>query len=307
MKKILSSLLMASSVFLLSGCLKDKGFEDQKYGIQIAEVKGVTFAEAATSPLEKALNVSTTAQTLSTSIHIEADKPPTQDVHVTIVLNPTLVSAAGFTAIPAGTFNVPLSITIPAGKMSADVVVTIPNTTTFNPSLTYAIGFTISSVDAGYTIASNFKDIVISFSIKNKYDGHYRVTGTFVDLTNPTFTSVLPNEVDLVTSGPNSVTVYRNINGAPLPAYLFSAAGAGTYYGSFGVTFTFDANDNLVSVVNFFGQPSPNNRWAFIDPTGVNKYDPAAKTIKAKYTLNQPTAATVRSRFDETYTYMRPR
>ncbi len=314
MKNLFRSVLLASVITLTGvGCLKDEGFEDQKYGTQIQEVKGVAFNQAAVSPVVLGITSQTTSQTVDGPvITLEQEGTAATDVTVNIQVNNTLVTDLKYTPLPPSVYTIStLTPVIPLGQKSTLIKITIPNSSTLDPTKTYGVGLTITSVSSGYTIAANSKDVVIAFTVKNKYDGKYRVTGTFVDLTNATFTSALPNDVELRTEGPNSVVVYRLINGAYSPGYLFLAAGAGTFYGSFGVRFIFDNNDNLIRVENFYGQPSPNNRFAFIDPTGSaegkNKFFTADHSIKAKYTLNQPTEATVRSRFDELYTYLGPR
>ena len=58
MKKITSYLTIAVAlVVIATGCLKDKDFEAQRYGLQIAEVKGVAFPGASTRPLSFGLDV----------------------------------------------------------------------------------------------------------------------------------------------------------------------------------------------------------------------------------------------------------
>ena len=85
---------------------------------------------------------------------------------------------------------------------------------------------------------------------------------------------------------------------------------AGSYYGSFAPVFNFDADGNVTSVVNYYGQPSSNGRRAQLDPTGVNKmtFDAGGKPkeLKVKYFMLQP-GTTVRCKFSETFTYLGPR
>jgi hypothetical protein len=87
--------------------------------------------------------------------------------------------------------------------------------------------------------------------------------------------------------------------------YQHQIAGGGAY-GEFDPVFTFDANNNVISVTNLFGQPSPSRaRSADIDPSGVNKYDPGTQTIQVKYFLKQ--AGALKATFDETLHYLGPR
>ena len=93
---------------------------------------------------------------------------------------------------------------------------------------------------------------------------------------------------------------------------VFSSVGdptvPNTYYGSFGLIINFDASDNVSSLSNYYGQPSGNGRSANVDPSGINKYDPATKTIKIKYWMDQPSVVTPhRTYFNETWKFVGPR
>ncbi len=187
--------------------------------------------------------------------------------------------------------------------------VTVPmmvNALRFNLTKSNAIGLAIDRVEGARLNAGPESRLVIEFGARNKYDGRYAITGTFVDLLQAGFTGLYPHEWELVTAGEHSVIVYDNVN-LGFPGYLFSNSGAPTYYGNFGLIVRFDpsGNGNIASVENFYGQPSSNNRWAQLDATGINKWTPSK--IQIKYVLLQPTITTVRSRFDETWTYLGPR
>jgi hypothetical protein len=58
--------------------------------------------------------------------------------------------------------------------------------------------------------------------------------------------------------------------------------------------------------VNAYGQPASNGRYAQLDPTGVNTWDPVTKTLKVKYFMFQPSVIAVGPRvsFNETFTYV---
>jgi hypothetical protein len=76
-------------------------------------------------------------------------------------------------------------------------------------------------------------------------------------------------------------------------------------YGAFQPVFNFDANNNVTSVVNLYGQPAGNTRSAAIDPTGVNKWDPTTKTLRVKWFMYQPSVISgIRTTFDFTFTYV---
>ena len=170
----------------------------------------------------------------------------------------------------------------------------------------------------------------------NNYDGVYEVTGTLTDMLNAGYTSDFPFQVQLVTKDSASVYVTRYINatGTPMwiPGYTFNAAGTNTIYGNFGLQVSFDSANNTVSAMhNYYGDPSnpptnvgdpslgtgqpnyqaaaPRLRTAFLDPTGLNNYDPTTRVIHIKYLMNDATYSITSPRvhFDETWTYVGPR
>jgi hypothetical protein len=92
------------------------------------------------------------------------------------------------------------------------------------------------------------------------------------------------------------------------PITTGTAADAISYYGSFGLILTFDPLTNKVaSVTNYYGQPAGNSRYAQLDASGANVYDPGTKTVTIKYNMCQPSVVTVapfiRTTWDEVWTY----
>lgn len=214
------------------------------------------------------------------------------------------------------------------GEFSKEITINVTNPTILNPSVSYAVAFTITAVDAGGVISYSHT-LLMQIGAKNSYDGIYEVTGTFVDLSNPAFTSTYPVRYALVTSGANTVDVINiNLNGG-IPGYSFSNGGAGTFYGSYGLVLTFNPATNAISSLhNYYGDPSKsgttggnpangtgapvyasaNNRRAVLDPSGVNAVQPN-KDIIIKHWMVQPQVVAVgpRSTFNEFWKYIGPR
>ena len=165
------------------------------------------------------------------------------------------------------------------------------------------------SIDNQYTVqAANGKTATwtIKFSelnipLINKYDGNYTLTGTMVDYTNAALTGKYPANVSLITQSANSVALWDldYVNGY---GHRILNGATDSWYGDFSPVFTFDANDNVISVTNRYGQPAGNGRSGELDPSGVNKWDSSTKTLKVKYWMNQP-GSTHRTLFDETFTW----
>ncbi|TWF41786.1 uncharacterized protein DUF4998 [Chitinophaga polysaccharea] len=127
----------------------------------------------------------------------------------------------------------------------------------------------------------------------------YTCTGQMVDYTNASLTGPYPWNVTLRPATATQLELVDNDQTNEVYHKILSG-GSNSYYGSFGVVFNLDNNYNVISVINKYGQPSSNGRSAELDPSGINKFDPATRTLKVKYWMNQP-GATHRTSFDETF------
>lgn len=204
-------------------------------------------------------------------------------------------------------------ITFAPGENIKSVMINVPNAFNFDFSKQYALTYKIGAVTGtGKISEAASKNIVCQVLAKNKYDGIYVVTANspMVDIVNPALTGLYPFKYKLITTGEHTCDVYEFDNDYPL--HPISSAGAFSYYGSFGIMMGFDPSGNgtIVSFSNIFGAPA-NTRAAVIDPSGVNKWDPATKNIRIKYWMKQPSLVpdppNIRTFFDETWTYSGPR
>lgn len=302
----------------LSGCLKDSDFDKgQIQSVHSTGTQKVVEIKLSATSSSNFLHLSFNASNSDTSfdlipVVLASAEPAPEDISVTLVQDTALVTAyndangTNYVIPPAGSYT----ILNPGG------VVTIKKGTNtgylrvkLNPGNfigdEFAFGYKIASVsNPGYTISGNTGSGIFAFGIKNKYDGRYTLNGTLVDVLAPANSSTpgdpYPYEVQLVTTGANSVTMFVEGDG-----YLHLIAGGGAY-GEFDPVFTFDNNNNIVSVTNLFGQPSPTRgRSADIDPSGINKYNPGTQTIDVKYFLKQNGG--LKATFDEHLTYIGPR
>lgn len=337
MKKLLTITSLLCAVFF-SSCLKDKGFENNEYGINLNEdgsPPSVQFLKGNSAKTTFGVNVDPGVQIVELVILYTGATAPATDITVGIQIDNSILTAYntanGTSIVVANTASVtvPTTVVIPAGQRFATLKIAINNTTLLNPNLEYGFGVKIISASNGVKLTSNMNQVFVSFTVKNKYDGVYSVTGTFVDFTNATFTGSYPRTYTLITTGANTVDVAQVINGELVPGYLFSANGAGSFFGNFGIEATFDVSTNvLTSVRNYYGNPlrpvtgvgnpslgtgppsytSGNGRRAGLDPTGINKYDPATKTLEAKYFLFQASSpGGVRGLITEKMVFIRPR
>jgi hypothetical protein len=124
-----------------------------------------------------------------------------------------------------------------------------------------------------------------------------------VDAASATIHASYPNHVYLITQDGVSVGMWDLDVGNY--GHLIMSGTAYSYYGTFAPVFTFDASNNVISVTNIWGQPAANTRSGQLDPSGINKFDPATKTLSVSYWMNQPSVISPhRTHFVEVYTYL---
>ncbi|HEX2683592.1 MAG TPA: DUF1735 domain-containing protein [Ferruginibacter sp.] len=297
-KTITLSTLLAAVVLLGAGCLKDKGYDDQEYQTQIKEIKGVAFPQAASSPIAGSLVSQTTPMVIDGPlITLEQDRAATSDVTVTLQVNQALVTAdpsLGLSPLPNGTFSVaPLTVVIPAGSKFSDAVkITLNNTSLLDPTITYGVGLSIISATDGYKIASNQKDIVFAFTIRNKYDGIYRLKAyTNLGTTNTSAPYLVQTDcaygLTLETLNANTV----RLSNQPLWR-------AGAFFDGFcnvNVDISFNTATDKVSAVTNWTMCPPTGTVILFPATGTwpaqfnnqpsydSRYDPATKTVFVAY------------------------
>lgn len=308
MKKLSIFFGLIALVFAVAGCLKDKGFEDQQYGIQIASDKAVSFPQTSQSPVV----VGITGQPAPVVVDgpllaIEDPSAPAANVTVKLAYDQDLVVAQGLVPLPAGTFSLnTLDAVIPAGsKTLGDLKLTVTNSDVLNPNLKYGVGFKIVSVDQGYKIAGNQSAMIIGFAIKNKYDGVYNLKGRH---NRVPYTFPYDTEIQLVTTGPSTVIFYWVENDLGIDSYGHPiGVGANNSLGWYGAVISpvieFNPATNLVTKV-FNNPPNPTAITLFTGAgSRISKFDSATKAITVDWNYNNNP---LRAFFDD-LTYIKPR
>jgi hypothetical protein len=294
-----------TSLMLLSfaSCLKDKNIEDKKYGMRgVEDIDIVEFSRPETSVSFFGGNKDTTVRLLQ--ITLFAESPAKEEIKVILRRNDALVTAIpGLELPPADLYKIKeLAVVIPKDSLQGTLEITLKPDDLIGHS--YALGFTIENTTQLNTNPHQFaRDLLVTLVRRNRYDGVYRVTGTMHDFLASAVTGYFPVDVELHTMDENSVSLYNRDEHDFLQPILSS--GEPGYYGLFSPRFTFDANGNITAVTNHHGQGT-NNRYGVLDATGVNKWDPATRNITVKFGLHQP-LSTLKSRFDEVFTYLGPR
>ena len=258
-------------------------------------------------------------------------------VEVVVLEDATLVPA-GFTELPVANFTYTGSdagvivtsgkitaIRFAAGEFSKKIKLNLIGTAWTDLSLKYAKAYKITDV-AGNQLSAGQGGLVATFAIKNIWDGVYEVTsGTLDDVSaaaGGTFSHL--NAWNAANGYPNSQYTLKTFSATKVAywaatpfsgfqfarTYLFNAGGGASSYGSLSPIFEFDPVTNaVVGVTNAYGQPAPaNGRYFQLDPSGVNMYDPATKTIQVKYQMFHPSAVAVgpRTTITETLKYVGP-
>ena len=296
---ILPILIVAAGFTTFNSCKKNNN--NASYSMEISDVRtggNIKVVNLIYSPGTEAV----------TAITLKNQSNGSGNVHVKLNVNDAGVAATGSAKLRPANYTLPSTEFDVAANASVAVPITI-NKTGLSIDSTYGLAFTINHVSSG-TIASDADSIIVKFDQRNRWDGHYKITGSMTDVSTTTITFTA-QDVKLVSSSANSVTMIPDQLG--IPGYLILSGGSLSYYGSFGPVFTFDATTNkVISVVNSYGQPASNTRSADIDPSGLNQWEPATKNIpNIKFFMKQPNTVTtppyIRTYFNNTFTYLGPR
>lgn len=259
---------------------------------------GITEARTTGSTNTVSLDLGAGSQ-LATLLTLESSN--SSAVTVKLSTDNAPVTAARLMPLPASAYTaLPLQHQVPA-KGSLPVQLSI-NKTNLTVDTTYGLFFKIEEVSAG-AIEPATKTILVKITLRNRWDGRYRVTGTMTDVTEPTY-GFREQEVLVITTGVNQVKVVPKE--LAIAGLIIKIGGNDSYYSNFGPVFNFTGDNKISSVVNFYGQPSAvNGRSAELDPSGSNTWIPSSKSMAVKFWMNQPSVITPhRTSFTTNWTYI---
>ena len=153
----------------------------------------------------------------------------------------------------------------------------------------------------------------MAFSIKNKYDGVYKLKVKTVgwaaygiaDGVSGTYTGYF----NIITKGENSVTSYSTYRGDDLLAALTGGVGFTSGYTAFGAIaplFIFNNTTNkLTDVQNTYADDGRGRKLELNPAITDSRFDPATKTIYAAFIMKQ--TGRVNQYFYDTLTYVKAR
>ncbi len=321
MKYLLNITLAITVILTLNSCLKKRETtldgDGPRNVVEFRNTGSNTAAGTSFYPLfSQDLGLMQPGQSKSFNINVSfsgKDVAPS-DITVQLEVDQTALdrfneeNGTDYVVPPSDVCSYPTTIVIKKGQRVTTDSAKITVAPDFDYNVAYALPLRIKSVDPSHTISANFGAAVYAFNLRNQYDGHYKVTGTMMDYASASLTGRYPMDVYLITTGSNSVAMRDNAVGSD-PAHSISNGGGFSYYGSFAPKFIFDPSGNgtIISVVNFYGQPSGNGRSAEIDPSGANKMN-SDMSIDVNYWMNQPAVFLPhRTTFKEHFTYVGPR
>lgn len=272
---------------------------------------------AATGTVTREILDPTKTKVFTLRVGVAVANPLGSPTTVTLAIDNSLVAAYntkyGAAALPIPAAGISVSsydVTIPAGQLEADWSFTVDPTKVPNiVDLFYLLPVKIVSATNGVTVSGNFGVKYIRVLSRNQWDGVYEVTGTMVDAANAALTGHHPHEVDMITTGGTTCSVYDHTIGGYY--YPIENNGSLSYYGSFGINMGFDPVANKpISVSNYWGVVS-NTRAGAINETYANSVNPTTRDITIQYYMLQPSVIAapphIRSTMTEVWKYLGPR
>jgi hypothetical protein len=161
-----------------------------------------------------------------------------------------------------------------------------------------AIGLSIAEVN-GAEVSRIAGTIVIALSVKNKYDGVYHLKGFFTRTDNPALNAPFDTEVEMITTGVNSVAMYWPFGGDYYQPFTNNGAPAG--FTNVAPEVFFNGSDQVSSINNYTGDPAAGPFMTVVAGSNSRFVGGATPVIYLKYYYN--TVPTNRI-FADTLTYI---
>lgn len=294
MKKLLSITLALFTLIFLNSCLKDKGFENQEYGLKNGGILDEPFVQILGGGLSKMpqsnikpdvtdpLNI---ADTVTFKIfYVNNGKPADKDIKVTVAVNNAAIAAYNadttkpdFDRLPDSTFRIgnPI-VTVKAGQNFSEDIIVIYNPRKIDNSKLYLLP--ISIVDAqGVKFSSNNSTIYYNI-IGNPLAGNYKSTGFFYHPSSPRVIDI-PSKSLLAVTGTQLQMGLGDLSAQVI--LTVNANNTVTILDKDGVNVGISPTFELTALPAPYS-PFPGSNAALYN----NTYDPATKTFYLRYGYN---------------------
>ncbi len=221
-----------------------------------------------------------------------------QSLSVTLTPDSTLIddyntaNGTSYVQMPSDAYSLSTdlsNITFPAGVSNLPITI-IVDQTKLDLSQQYALGFVLSTSDAGTSVDPDLENGLYSVGVKNKYDGTYEFTINTVgwaaygiaDGVSYDWSALAGGTVGLVTAGASSVVF--DIGYQP----GVTSDGQATGFGATDPEFTFDPNTNLLTnVVNLIPDDGRGRAFAMNPAVTDSRWDPATGNAYLAYLMFQ--------------------
>lgn len=285
-----SYLFMLLAAFVFSSCLKNSS-----YNTDFSTVGASVDLPLAAANNNGVVTFAFTAPIVSTQIPIIANlaspSPLGKATTVTLALDTSFLNSyntnngTSYTLLPDSVYTLSkgFNLTIPAGKRLDSTVLTV-NFANFDLTQNYVLPITIQSSTEPI---EQWNHLLISVTVKNKYDGVYTLTEKTVGWGAYSIadgvTNTWPSSVTFETSGPSSDL----LNAGGYAQVAFTPTGGQASFGAATPSYTFDPNtDLLISVVNL--TPDSRNRAFKLNPAVTDsRFDDATNNIYMAYIMSQ--------------------
>jgi hypothetical protein len=165
----------------------------------------------------------------------------------------------------------------------------------------WAIGLSIESTSLG-EVSQIANQVVVILSVKNKYDGKYHLKGFYTRTDNPSYNGPFETDVEMITTGPNSVAMYWPDGGDYYQP--FSNNGSLTAFSNVAPEVFFSTADQVTAVNNYTGDPT-NGPFMTVSPGSNSRFaSGSTPVIYLKYYYNTNPANRI---FADTLIYTGPR
>lgn len=299
--RIKQLLLLSTILAVLAGCVK----KDDFYKENSADSGAKTVVKIIDAP--GVLRVRDLNPTIDTFLLLEVrrDAASSADLNQTLTVKltkaDTLVTNAGYTVLPSNAYTLLTDVnnlTFKPGEFAKEILIKVDKSK-FDLTKQYAIGYVITDAGSGAVASGDNKKILINVILKNKYDGKYQLDGAFYHPTSSPNYDPFTIDVELHTSGPNSVKLYVPDFGGYYGPGLFG--GVLNAFGAQEPEITIDPVTNKATVQNSY---SGAVTFYTMAPNYDSHYDPAAKKIYVKYGYNYAAGPTFNPATNREWTYV---